>query len=123
MKPLKTCQRVLMWFCVCPTNEAITKSEKMAHKILTFFLVASIMSIFVSCSIYFWKFVLIDLEEALNAVYQNAGLFSALYMFVVVYLSRPQINAIFDDLSEIYRKSEFFSVLMQNRAVFMDEIS
>lgn len=108
MKPLETNQLVLTWFGLSPADKAPTKWQKILYKASTFQLILSILSIFISSLAFFYRFVLIDLEKALYAVYQFVGLFSALYLCMVAYLSRPQINSTLNQLSNIYHESKSF---------------
>lgn len=108
MKPLETNQLVLTWFGLSPADKAPTKWQKILYKASTFLLILSILSIFISSLAFFYRFVLIDLEKALYAVYQFVGLFSALYLCMVAYLSRPQINSTLNQLSNIYHESKSF---------------
>lgn len=80
-------------------------------KAFAFALALTITNAFVSSLLYFWKFVAIDLEEALYALYQIVGLISLIYlMFVVVFFSRSKIIATFNKLLDIYKASERFNI-------------
>lgn len=109
MKPLVTNQRVLSWLCVCPVDKNTNKWQKLVYKIFTISLAILMMGIFVSSSMFFWKFMAVDVEEALYAVYQVMGSTCLLYiMFIVVCFSRSKLNVTFSKLSDIYKASKKF---------------
>lgn len=104
--PLKTNRRVLTWLCMCPANEATEKWKKIAYTSLSITAVLLIVCAFLASVAYFGKFASTDLEEALYALFQIIGAVSLLFAIKIAYFSRNKIDAIFENLTKIYRKSE-----------------
>lgn len=104
--PLKTNRRVLTWLCMCPANEATEKWKKIAYTSLSITAVLLIVCAFFASVAYFGKFASTDLEEALYALFQIIGAVSLLFAITIAYFSRNKIDAIFENLTKIYRKSE-----------------
>lgn len=55
---------------------------------------------------YVLKFIFIDLEEGLWALFQFCGLTNMLYVMIISFISRYKIKSIFDSLSIIYDSSK-----------------
>lgn len=119
MKPLASIQCFLVWLCVCPFIEATSKWQQLAYKTFAVSLILTLVSFFISSLWCFWTFVSINLEEALYALYQIVGLSCLLYLLIVVYLSRSKINAIFIQLSDIYRASNNCLVNWNEQQIFL----
>lgn len=62
----------------------------------------------IASGIFFLEYRSIDLETSLYALGQIAAYLNVLYMFVIIFLSRPKIKKIFNDLENIYDKCENF---------------
>lgn len=78
----------------------------MAHIAFTILIFAIIILSYIPAIIFFVKFMSIDLEGALNALFQVSAFTGILYAMIVVYIRRQQINRIFRSLSKIYDASE-----------------
>lgn len=82
-------------------------------KIRIFFLLALIFSLilgFLVSSIFLYKNFVVDLEEALYAVFQVAALVDAIYFLTSGYILRRKITKIFAMFQTLYDKSEFHTV-------------
>lgn len=113
MKPLVTNQKVLTWICICPVDKNATKFEKSARIGITSLIVITLFCGFIASVVFFVKFVSIDLEKSLYTVFQIVGTLLILYSFIVLYLFRNEINAIFEHLTEIYDECKL--LLNKNR--------
>lgn len=107
MRPLETNRRVLIWLCLCFELETLSKFKKSLSILLTSIVMASIIGALISSALYLWKFILIDLQGSVYALYQTAGFFSILYAFVVMFISRQKIHDIFCNLERIYGTSMY----------------
>lgn len=108
MKPLVTNQWILTWFYVFPAGIAVKWSNILLST--TIFLIISLLSLIcIALNVdYFLKFLKIDLEESLFALYQIAvGLMMA-NAIIVIFLSRHKLVNIFKSLDEIYKISMNF---------------
>lgn len=123
MQPLQTNRRILVWLWLCSESETRNKFKKLLSISFTFIVVASITFGLISSANYLWRFLSIDLQGSLFALYQSAGFLSILYAFVVMFISRHKIDAIFDDLTQIYRDSEFLVIFIQNFKNYFKEPS
>lgn len=106
MKPLGTSQRVLAWLLICPDENA-TKWQKWTHIIFTIYLaIFNFVGVFTG-GLFGLKYITINLELTLYAVFPTFGLISAVYIMVVASFSRRKINVIFQTLSVIYKASKY----------------
>lgn len=105
MKPLGTSQRVLAWFLICP-DENSTKRQKWIHIIFTTYIATfNFVGVFTG-GLFGLKYIKINLELTLYAVFPTFGLISAVYIMIVASFSRHKINVIFQTLSTIYKASK-----------------
>lgn len=107
MQPLSTNQRVLMWLCVCLSEEGGKRSrywEKWVH--FVFFLsVVSILTFYVASSIaYFVTFSSDELKESLHGIYQATAVLTVLYMIFTALILRNKISTMFRKLEQIYKE-------------------
>lgn len=107
MKPFATSQRVLTWFCIC-SDENTTKWQKFAHVSFTMFVAMFVFIAALMAGTYGFKYISIDLEEALYAIFPFFGLLSGVYIIIIAFFSTTKINAIFETLSVIYKDSKIF---------------
>lgn len=73
MKPLATNQYMLSWISVLPAEKSTIKWKKVAFKIFPLFLIVSNLAGAVASIAFFVKYITIDLEESLYALFQIAG--------------------------------------------------
>lgn len=102
MKPLISIQQMLIWVNVRKSDEFKGKWEEKA--IFAFFLIAISFGMIAASasSVFFTKFISIDIEASLAAIYPVNNSLSFIYVLVVAYLMRHKIDDIFDKLSNIY---------------------
>lgn len=112
MTPLKTNQRVMIWLCMCQSAEINSDTKTILLRyaftliVFTFMLVSLIVSL-----AYFVKFISINFEECLYALFQVAANFSMLNVMIVALSYRRRITDIFTKLSEIYVASKMFKII------------
>lgn len=101
MKQLLIGRQVLSWLCALPTFESAPKSKKRAF-------IAFAATIFIlnfigilSTVAYFQKYVSIDFEIAMCAVYLISAMINSTYGCVYLFCSRHKINDILDNWSNI----------------------
>lgn len=104
MKPLETNQRVLIWLGVLRAPDTTNIFMKIFH-ILTTFIAFSIVLTSLSASVtFFLRYVRIDLEESLYALFQIASFSGLSYIIMFAFVMRNRTNVIFDKLTQIYNE-------------------
>lgn len=113
MKPLKTMQQVLIWLCIYPTN--IGKWRKFINIVLTSFLVIGTLTASILAGLGFvYKFISIDFDASLDAVYVVVGFIPLINSFVMMMHLNHRIVAIFDALKTIYEERKSLCVKYKN---------
>lgn len=102
MEPLKTSRRLLAWLYVVPVEKSSSNWKKWACLIVGVGAYVATMSFLASSMAFFMKFVSIDLEQSLYALFQIGGFSNSAYVITFAYFSHRKIVAIFDNLSAIY---------------------
>lgn len=128
MTPLPKIRKVLSWLSALPSDEKTTKWNKMLYKMFPLFVTVGISTCFTSSLIFFCRFVSIDLEVSLYALFQICGnilqysiyilliyfrvhfiiyiwiaaQFNMLNAIVVTAFSRQKIQAMFNSLDNIF---------------------
>lgn len=111
MKPLLSIQRSMIWACFCRENENEDKWRKRAY--ILFSCTSIVFSAFAfGVSVAFLvKYLSIDLEESLYAVFQIFAAILMIYTFIVGFFSKNQINVIFKSLAELHSECKFLILL------------
>lgn len=110
MKPLSKIREMLMWLCLCPFDETISKRQQSTCIIFSLiFFGANVCAAAVSLA-YLIKYLNIDLEECLYVLIQVYAHFASTYSMIVIFLRRQQINDVFQQLSRIYDECKTFSI-------------
>lgn len=104
MKPVKAIQHYLIWFCMCPADDTTSKSKKRAHIGITSLCLINLTISLISSIVYAVKFVSVDLEKSLYALFQIVACQISVYYVIVGYFSRHQIHTIFTELEKLYCK-------------------
>lgn len=60
----------------------------------------------IASAIFFLKFVSVDLNQSLYAMFQIAAYTNVTYIYIAAFLLRHKITAVFDSLTEIYEESK-----------------
>lgn len=116
MKPLPTNQQMLTWFFLLHNkNSSIwMKMGYIGFSLINFGL---LLCHVIASVVFASKFVSIDLERSLYAIYQFFCWTPIIYMFLVALHSRHKITAFIDELSKIYNAS-MYSNLKDNFNIF-----
>lgn len=108
MKPLSTCQRIFGYISVIQIEKDTSKSKKVLSKA---FLVGTIgfdLIVMIGSILYFLRFVLIDLETSLSAIFQIAGSLGLLNSLIVTFFTGHKLLTIIKNLEKIYKSSKTF---------------
>lgn len=107
MKPLATSQEVLSWISALPADEKTSTCRRILFKIIPLILIAGNLTGLTSSTVFFLRYVLTDLEGSLYALFQIGGQLGMTNVAVVTFLSRYKLQAMFENLKDIYdaRKS------------------
>lgn len=109
MKPLVTNYRVLTWLCVCPPQDAISWSRKLAYITLIIAISMGSVIIIATSVAFFTRALPVDLEQCLFSLDQIVGYFGLTYLIVVAFFLRREIAELFGSLGRIYEASKIFS--------------
>lgn len=111
MKPLATYQHVLRLLCAFPPDESTKRWKRLLFVIsgLSFFV--CILCTALSSFTFLLKYISINPEEGLWALFQVCGFTNMLYVLIISFVIPFKIKGIFDDLSHIYEISEYFAIL------------
>lgn len=102
MKALSMNRNVLIWIGMCSAGEGTKKWQKIAFQLIGFtFFMLMVLSVIISGA-FLVKFLSIDMEESLFAVFQIVIAGGTWYMIIFAYLLRKKFAAIFDGLQKIY---------------------
>lgn len=106
MNPLIIDQQVLSWFCVCLTSDTKSVGSRIASITFSFScLIANACAVAASAT-FFAKFVSIDLEESLYALFQITAYSQVVYIYIMAFILRHKVTAIFGNLLKIYNTSK-----------------
>lgn len=95
-------QQMLIWLCICPADQNTSQLKRYSHTVFSILVVTILSLASLSGAILCVKFLSIDLEECLFALYHTSATSTLLYMLIAVFFSRKRISATFRSLSEIY---------------------
>lgn len=107
MKPLSNYRQVLMWLCICPTDETVSKHQKMLCVAFSVFFNASSLSFIVASLTYFIESSSTDMGKLFFTFLQTIGVLGEMYMMAIAFILRQKITAMFDHLSEISETSKY----------------
>lgn len=107
MLPLEEDQRIFTWFGICSVEKSVFHNAKTLCTVLNVINYAYQVLIFGASVLYFFKFISIDLVEALNSLHQTVGLFGVLYSLTVALLYRTEIRSIFSKYQQFYDECKF----------------
>lgn len=105
MRPLQSMQMVLTWFCVCPFLDANAKWRKLANVVFSSVWFGTIAFHVSACGAFVWLSV--DFRSSLDSLRAIMGWTPLIIEFIIVIRIKHEIVALFDELSEIYKKSKF----------------
>lgn len=107
MEPLVTNRRYLVWLCMCPASKSTSRWQEIAHATFAITALTGLVSILVPCTVFFWKFISIDMGRCMFALVFIVAEFVAVYTALVGMISlRHKVGTIFDNLAKIYKDSK-----------------
>lgn len=112
MKPLVTCQRVLSWVFIIPSDEPMGERKKRIHISAILFSISCLIVFCVASVIFFIKNVSADLESALYALSQIVAIAPCFNIVVAVFILRHKIAEIFKRLAEIHNECKYIRLLL-----------
>lgn len=116
MEPLSTAKVVLTWLGAMPCDSDSGWLKKIASITCGFFAFVAQMCGLVACLSFVIKFISTKLEQSMFAISVSLAYLSLMYMILVALYLRPQMLAIFVELSEIHAnsKAKEMSLLYEN---------
>lgn len=110
MKPLATTRQVLTWLCIFQPDNSVGNMKKLLYTVFSLGLFGFLVCQVISSACFFLRFVTVDMETSLYAIYPICSWTSASYVFVVAYISRHKISSLFTELTAIFdtSTSQFF---------------
>lgn len=105
MKPLVIDQRVFTWFGVFPLETTPKLSTKLIFSIFVVVISAWSLSSLLSSGTYFFRYMSVDLELSLYALFQLAATLIVANAIIIILLSRWKISSVFRNLEMIYEES------------------
>lgn len=107
MKPLKTIQQVLTWLCIYPPEKNIEKKQYLIYIAFSLTGIVALLSLVLASLAFIWKFIAIDFDASMDALYPIMGWIPLINAFVTMIRLKHQIVAIFDALSSIYNERKY----------------
>lgn len=105
IKPLRTTQQVLIWYCIC------TKVSKKRHIIFSVVCLLANMNAVLASVTFFLNFVSVNLELSLYALFQISAYSNVVYSYIIAFILRNRVPAIFDGLAAIYHQCKTIALL------------
>lgn len=102
MRPLETTRIFLTLLYLHPADETKGDEKNLSCLAYSGALFVATLSFVVSSTIFFVKFVSVDLEESLYALFQICGFANTAYLITYAYFSHRRIVAILNELTIIY---------------------
>lgn len=107
MESLEVNQRLFTLLCICPSRQPIKKIEQIRNIICSITIAIFLVWSFGGSFVAFSKFMMNNnLEEALYALIQVAGIGSGVYLYASAFLMRSDITELFDCFQEMYDSCE-----------------
>lgn len=105
MYPLQTNHRVLVWLSMCPPDKTTTAWKRFAYITSTVVCIILINFSIWPSLFYLLKYLSIDLESCLYALFQLV-LCASMFYACILFLTKNRLEIIFINLAKIYRKSK-----------------
>lgn len=96
-------KRLFIQFCIY--DEDTDQTIRLKPILITLISVSVLFLGFLSSLVYFFKFLLVDLESSLFALWQIFALFSPVFTWVVGFCIRKQIQNTFNKIEDIFNAS------------------
>lgn len=107
MIPLETNQLLLMWLYAFPVDESASQRKKIAYLLVSIAVAAVNFSNLLAGTLFVVKYISVDIEMAIFALFHTIPAFNMFYQCVVIVLLRHRLTEIFKSLSNIYNESKF----------------
>lgn len=105
VQPLVTNRLVMTWISLHPPKENTSTLKKLAYVAIAIVILTTVIVYILAGLVFVWKFKSIDLRKCLLVFTIAVYATDLLIGIMVMYFSRYKTKAMFDHLSEIYRKS------------------
>lgn len=106
MDPLPLNRRVLVWLYMFPPVDGASRWNKLASMCFSSAVCITLVGCVASSVVFVFRFIAIDLEDSLYAMFPLIACSGLLYTHIVAILSRHDITKLFEKLSQIYQTSE-----------------
>lgn len=106
MDPFPTTQRMLTWYYLYQDRSS-TWCQKLTYIAFSLFNITFVAAHVAASVVFATKFVSVDLERSLYAIYQFFCWSPLIYMFIAAFQSRREITALIGELSLIYDASMY----------------
>lgn len=104
-----TTKQVLMYLGLYPATNGSSKLTRMARRILPVLFIVVILCAILGCSSFIIKFKYINMEATIFTFMVALVYVGLISVQAIAYFSRSDITALFEQLSEIYRASQYFN--------------
>lgn len=109
MKPLKTAQQLLVWFCLSLNDgDSISRNRKLARKSFAFIFSVIFIGTVLLSVITFVNHSKISVEEFFIVFYQFSITLNSICGFITIFWFGKEISNVFENLSIICSKCETF---------------
>lgn len=106
MRPLSKPQIILSLFCVWSINEPICVWKKICCVFFSLTVFITNICGLIASAVFFHKFVSVNLEMSLYAIFPVFGFLISSYVIVFMCISRHKLATLFDKLTQIYDASK-----------------
>lgn len=107
MKPLETNQTVLSWIGVLPPDESTSEWKKQASVVFPYLVFVTSLLSFGGSAMFLIRFITVDLEEGLYAVFQVCAVSISLYVLITGIILKRAIQSALQKLSDIYKTRKY----------------
>lgn len=119
MIPLETNQIILMWLYAFPSDKAANKWKKCAYFVCASSFIITHSSSLIAGGLFAYKFISVDLELVLFALFHTIGSFNMVYQSGATVALRHKLSAIFKTLTKIYNKSKRKILVLSSSAILV----
>lgn len=103
---METNRKVLQWLCMFPPdsqeNGDASKTKRMIYVTFTAINVITLSILALASAAFIKRFVMIDLESSLYALFPTSACTGLIYMIIIGILSQHRIASMFENIYEIY---------------------
>lgn len=119
MEPLVFNRRQMMWLSFCSPDKITSRFKKRAFIACFLIVITSLISSLIGSVAFLARFMLCDLEQTLQVLFQISCSAITLYISVVAYFSQHKLDRIFVGLSRLYEicKTNFSYIQNTTRVI------